>query len=49
VMSGSAYRAYTDTQKEIFLKYVSEIIYADLPTIQTYGGGAARCMMLEIF
>jgi len=49
VMSGSAYRAYTDAQKKTFLKYVSEIIYADLPTIQTYGGGAARCMILEMF
>jgi hypothetical protein len=49
VMSGSAYRAYTDAQKKTFLKYTSEIIYADLPTIQTYGGGAARCMMLEMF
>jgi hypothetical protein len=49
VMSGSAYRAYSDAQKKVFLKYVSEIIYADLPTIQTYGGGAARCMMLEMF
>ncbi len=49
VMSGSAYRAYTNTQKETFLKYVSEIIHTDLPTIQTYGGGAARCMMLEMF
>jgi hypothetical protein len=49
LMSGSAYRAYTDEQKATFLKYVSEIIYADLPTIQTYGGGAARCMILEMF
>ena len=49
VMSGSAYRAYSDEQKQIFLKYVSEIIYADLPTIQMYGGGAARCMILELF
>ncbi len=49
VMSGSAYRAYTDAQKKVFLKYVSEIIWSDLPTIQTYGGGAARCMMLEMF
>lgn len=49
VMSGSAYRAYSDAQKKVFLKYVSEIIWSDLPTIQTYGGGAARCMMLEIF
>ncbi len=49
VMSGSAYRAYTDAQKAVFLKYVSEIIYADLPTIQKYGGGAARCMIMELF
>ncbi|HAJ90277.1 MAG TPA: hypothetical protein DCM27_04590 [Rhodospirillaceae bacterium] len=49
LMSGSAYRAYTDEQKATFLKYVSEIIHADLPTIQTYGGGAARCMILELF
>lgn len=49
VMSGSAYRAYTDAQKKVFLKYVSEIIWSDLPTIQTYGGGAARCMILEMF
>ncbi len=49
LMSGSAYRAYTEPQKKTFLKYVSEIIYADLPTIQTYGGGAARCMILEMF
>lgn len=49
VMSGSAYHAYTDAQKEIFMRHVSEIIYADLPTIQKYGGGAARCMIMELF
>jgi hypothetical protein len=49
VMSGSAYRGYTDEQKSAFLKYVSEIVYADIPTIQKYGGGAARCMMMELF
>lgn len=49
VMSGSANRAYTDDQKNTFLKYVSEIVYADIPTIQKYGGGAARCMMMELF
>lgn len=49
VMSGSAFRAYTDDQKSVFLKYVSEIVYADIPTIQKYGGGAARCMMMELF
>ena len=49
IMSGSAYHAYTDAQKAVFLKHVSEIVHADLPTIQTYGGGAARCMILELF
>ncbi len=49
VMSGSAYRAYTDAQKEKFLNHVSEIVHSDLPTIQTYGGGAARCMLMELF
>lgn len=49
VMSGSAFRAYTDEQKEKFLKYVSEIVHSDIPTIQTYGGGAARCMLMELF
>lgn len=49
VMSGSAYRAYRNDQKAAFLRHVSEIIYADLPTIQKYGGGAARCMMMELF
>ena len=48
-MSASAYQAYTDEQKEKFLKYVSEIVYSDLTTIQKYGGGAARCMMMEMF
>lgn len=49
VMSGNAYRAYTDAQKETFLKYVSEIVYSDIPTIEKYGGGSARCMLLELF
>ncbi|HNQ92340.1 MAG TPA: arginine deiminase-related protein [Alphaproteobacteria bacterium] len=49
VMSGSAFRAYRDDQKDIFLRHVSEIIYADLPTIQQFGGGAARCTIMEMF
>lgn len=49
VMSGSAFRGYREPQKAQFLNYVSEIIWSDLPTIQTYGGGAARCMMMEMF
>lgn len=49
VMSASAFEAYRPDQKERFLKHVSEIVYSDLATIQKYGGGAARCMLMELF
>lgn len=49
VMSSGAYSAYTDAQKAVFLKYVSEIVHAPIPTIEKYGGGSARCMLLELF
>ena len=31
------------------IKKYSEIIYADLETIETNGGGSARCMLAEVF
>lgn len=49
VMSQSAYDAYRPEQIAVFKKYVSEIITSPLPTIQTFGGGAARCMIMELF
>ncbi len=49
VMSSSAFSAYRIDQKDRFLKHVSEIIHSDLATIQKYGGGAARCMLMELF
>jgi hypothetical protein len=48
VMSGAAYRALSEDQKSRFLKYVSEIVWADIPAIEKYGGGSARCMLLEL-
>ncbi len=48
VMSKAAYTAYTDTQKSDLLKYTDDIIYSDISTIETYGGGSARCMLLEL-
>ncbi|MCH1401307.1 MAG: arginine deiminase-related protein [Schleiferiaceae bacterium] len=48
VMSGSAYRALTPEQvARIELDH--KIIYSDLPTIETLGGGSARCMLAEIY
>lgn len=48
VMSETAYRSLTPQQIAAITNY-SEIIYADLHTIETNGGGSARCMLAEIF
>ena len=37
-----------ELQLESLLKY-NEIIYSELDTIETCGGGSARCMMAEVF
>lgn len=48
VMSQTAYQSLQDSQvKEI--EEFSEIIYADLQTIEVNGGGSARCMLAEVF
>ena len=48
VMSESAYRSLTAEQISAIEKYC-EIIYSDLNTIETNGGGSARCMLAEVF
>lgn len=48
VMSAAAFGALTGAQKAVFLKYVGEIVYADIQNIEKYGGGSARCMLLEL-
>ncbi|WP_224483754.1 citrulline utilization hydrolase CtlX [Robertkochia aurantiaca] len=48
VMSEAAYRSLTDEQREKLEGY-NEIIYSPLTTIETLGGGSARCMMAEVF
>jgi len=48
VMSETAYKSLTSDQiKKI--EQESEIIYSDIKTIETFGGGSARCMMGEVF
>jgi hypothetical protein len=49
VMSSRAFNAYTDEQKAVFKKYVTDILHAPIPTIEKYGGGSARCLMQELF
>ena len=49
VMSSGAHSALRDDQKTKLLNYVDDIVHADITTIETYGGGSARCMLLELF
>ena len=48
VMSKQAYDSLNAAQITHIQRH-TEILYADIKTIETYGGGSARCMMAEIF
>lgn len=48
VMSSQAYNALTPEQVKELESY-NPIIHSDLTTIETNGGGSARCMMAEVF
>ncbi len=48
VMSSSAYNSLTPDQLQKIEKH-NEIIHSSLTTIETCGGGSARCMMAEVF
>jgi hypothetical protein len=48
VMSSQAYHALTAEQVKELESY-NPIIHSDLTTIETNGGGSARCMMAEVF
>lgn len=49
VMSTRAYTAFTEEQKQKMLKHVDEILHADIPIIETIGGGGVRCMLGELY
>lgn len=48
VMSQTAYDAFTPEQKKT-LETFGELVPVSIPTIETIGGGSARCMMAEVF
>ncbi len=48
VMSSQAYSALTQEQVKELESY-NQILHSDLTTIETNGGGSARCMMAEVF
>lgn len=47
VMSQAAFNSLSDEQKASLGKY-GKLVYADINTIETNGGGSARCMMAEV-
>ena len=48
VMSSQAYHALTAEQIST-LEQHTQPLHADITTIETYGGGSARCMLAEVF
>ena len=49
VMSAAGYKTLRDEQKELLARHYPTVITPDIPTIEYYGGGSARCMLLELF
>jgi hypothetical protein len=47
-MSQSAHDALTDEQRQLLSSYC-ELVPLAIPTIETIGGGSARCMLAEVF
>ncbi len=48
VMSEQAYRSLTPAQIKA-LEQHTRLLHSPIETIETYGGGSARCMMAEVF
>ena len=49
IISSKAYNALNQDQIDKLLESYKEIIHSDIPTIEKYGGGSARCMLTELF
>jgi hypothetical protein len=47
-MSKTAYESL-DALQINHIKKQTQILVVDIPTIEKYGGGSARCMIAEIF
>ena len=49
IISSRGFNALNDDQVNKLLESYKEIIHSDIPTIEKYGGGSARCMLTELF
>jgi len=48
-MSTRSFKGYTEEQKAKLLLHFKKIVHEDIPTIEKFGGGSARCMLAELF
>lgn len=48
-ISESAFYNLNQKQRAQYLQYVKGFISSDIPTLERYGGGSARCMIQELF
>lgn len=48
-LSKQAYDSLSRNQRQSFGKYVDHFVKAQIPTIETIGGGSARCMLAELY
>ncbi|MEC9064501.1 MAG: arginine deiminase-related protein [Pseudomonadota bacterium] len=48
-MSSKAIAGYDDSQKKVLNHFYDRIIHSDLETIESHGGGSARCMIMELY
>ncbi|MEM6812087.1 MAG: arginine deiminase-related protein [Pseudomonadota bacterium] len=49
VMSQAGYSSLNDDQRDKIAQHYKTVITPKIPTIEYYGGGSARCMLLELF
>lgn len=49
IMSSKAFSGYDDSQIKILNHFYDRIIHSDLETIESHGGGSARCMIMELY
>lgn len=48
VMSATGYRTLTPVQKDMIHRHYPKVLSPEISTIEYYGGGSARCMLLEL-
>ena len=48
-MSQSAEAAFGPARLDALRRHVDRVVAAQIPTIETLGGGSVRCMLAEVF